>query len=111
DAGGAGLLHHGHRVGGLPDVAIAEHGDVDVLDQTGDVVPGRVTGVGLGHRTRVQRDRGAAGVLGDAPGIQVGVVVSVDAHAGLHRHRDAVAVGGLDHRGQDRLEPVTLPRQ
>ena len=39
DAGRAGLLDHPDRVGGLPDVAVAEHRDVDVVDQRGDRVP------------------------------------------------------------------------
>ena len=41
DAGGAGLLDHPHRVGGLPDVAVAEHRDVDVVDQRARSRPSR----------------------------------------------------------------------
>ena len=41
DAGGTGLLDHPQRVGGLPDVAVAEHRDVDVLDQLARSRPSR----------------------------------------------------------------------
>ena len=59
DARGAGLLDHPERVGGLPDVAVAEHRDVDVLDEAGDRVPVGGAGVALDRRTPVQRDRRA----------------------------------------------------
>ncbi len=60
DAGAAGLLHHCKGVGGLPDVAVAEHGNVDVLDELGDRVPVSRPGVVLRGGASVQPDRGAA---------------------------------------------------
>ena len=53
-------------------------------------VPVRLAGVGLLRRPPVQRDRRAAGLLGDPAGVQVGLMIMVDADPGLHGHRHAV---------------------
>ena len=52
-----GLLDHPQRVGRLPDVTVAEHRDVDVVDERGDGLPVGRAGVGLLDRAPVQRDR------------------------------------------------------
>ena len=78
DAVGAGLLDHAERVGRLPDVAVAQHRDVDVLHEAGDRVPVRSAGVPLDRRTTVQRDGCEPGLLGDPPRVEVGEVVVVD---------------------------------
>ena len=67
--------HHAQRVLRLPDVAVAEHGDArHRLLQPRDRVPGRLAVVELGGGARVQADRGAALLLRDAAGVEVGVV-------------------------------------
>ena len=109
--GAAGPLHHRQGVGGLPDVAVAEHRDVDGLDQPRDRRPVRLPGVGLLDGARVQRDRGAASLLREPSGVEPGEVVGVDPEPGLHRDRDAVRFGGTDGGAQDRTEPVPFPRQ
>ena len=83
DAVAAGLPHHAQRVPGLPDVAVAEHRDrVDGLLELGDRVPVGLAVVELGGGARVQRDRRAALVLGDAAGVEVGLTAVVDARCG-----------------------------
>ena len=79
DAGAAGLAHHPQRVVGLPDVAVAEHRDVEQLDQLGDRRPVGRAAVEVGRRASVQRDVGDAGVLRPQRGVAVGEVVAIDA--------------------------------
>ena len=104
------VLDHPHRVLGREDVPVAEHGDVrQGLAQPRDRVPVRGARVVLLQGAPVQRDGGHALVPGHAPGVQVGLVLVVDADAHLHRHGN---VPGLAHRGaHDRAEQVRLPRQ
>ena len=63
DAVAAGLGDHPQRVVGLPDVAVAEHRDVDGLVQPRDGRPVGGAGVELVGGAAVQRDRGGALVL------------------------------------------------
>ena len=100
DAGGTGLLDHADGVRGLPDVAVAEHRDVDVVDQPADGLPVGLTGVGLRDRASVQRDRRAPGLLGDPAGVEIGEVVVVESLAGLDGDRHVVR----RRRGDRRLE-------
>ncbi len=88
--GTTGLLHHGQSVRRLPDVTVAQHRDVDGLDQGGDRRPVGFARVGLAHRPCVERDGGTAGVLRDPARVQVREVRLVDAQSGLHGHRHAV---------------------
>ena len=88
DAGAAGLGDHAQRVVGLPDVAVAEHRDVDGLDQPGDVRPVGGAAVELVGGAAVQGDRRGALVLRRPAGVEVGDVVGVDADAGLDGDRD-----------------------
>ena len=76
-----------------------------------DRVPVGPAGVGLRDGPAVQRDRRAAGLLGDPAGVEVGQVVLVDALAGLHRHRHVVRRRGGDRRLEDPAEQTALPRQ
>ena len=57
----------------------------------------------------MQRDRGDAGALGDAPGLEVGEVVGVDALAHLDRERDVAR--GLHGALDDVAEQPGLPGQ
>ena len=52
-----------------------------------DLLPIGGAGIALRSRAGVQRDRGGALGFGDAAGIEVGVMVVVDADAELHGHR------------------------
>ena len=62
----AGRAHHRHGVGGLPDVAVAEHRDRrDVGLELADGVPAGVAGVVLLGGAGVQGDRRDALVLAD----------------------------------------------
>ena len=56
DAVATGFAHHAQRVVGFPDVAVAEHGNVEGLLERGDGLPVGLAGVALG---------GGAGVQGD----------------------------------------------
>jgi hypothetical protein len=60
DARCTGLLDHAQGVRRLPDVAVAQHRDLDVLDEPGDRLPVGPTRVGLADRAPVQGDRGTA---------------------------------------------------
>jgi hypothetical protein len=111
DAVHAGLLHHPQRVAGLPDVTVAEHRDVDVRDELGDRGPVGLAGVALDRGASVQRDRRDPGLLRDAAGVEEGEVVVVDALAGLHGDRHAVALAGSDRCLEDLAEQGALPGQ
>ena len=111
DARAAGLVHHLQGVLCLPDVAVAEHRDVDLVDQFFDACPVGLSGVGLLDGAAVQRDRGGALLLSDAPSVEEGLVVLVDADARLDGDGHAVFVGGADRLTHDRAEPVPLVRQ
>ena len=111
DAGAAGALHHGHRVAGLPDVAVAEHGDVDPIDELGDDVPVGMTGVGLLDGARMETDGGGAGLLSDVGDVAPRGVPLIDADAGLDGHRHAVPVAGADGGGDDLAHEPGLPGQ
>ena len=100
DAGDPGLLDHAQRVGGLPDVAVAEDGDVHRLDEPADRVPVGAAGVGLLHGPPVQGDGRSARLLGDPARVEIGEVVVVEALAGLHRDRHVVRRSGADRRGR-----------
>ena len=110
-ARGTGLLHHPQRVGGLPDVAVAQHRDVHGRGQLADGVPVGTTGVRLRHGAAVQRDRSAAALLGDPAGVEVGQVVLVDALAGLHRDRHVIGRRRPDGVLEDVGQQAALPRQ
>jgi hypothetical protein len=74
-----GLADHAECVSGLPDVAIAQDWDIDVLLQLADRVPVGLPGVRLLCGPAVQCNGGAAGFLGDPAGIQEGLMIMVDA--------------------------------
>src|SRR5699024_145798 len=115
-----GVLHHRRGVRGLEDVTVAQYrhpGAVHVLHQAGDLVPVGGAGVALGGGTPVAGDGGRALGSGDASGIEVGVVLVVDADAELHGDRDGALAAGasgilhtLDRRGDDRGVEPTLER-
>jgi hypothetical protein len=91
DSVASGPGHHRRGVGRLEDVAVAQDRDtgaVHVLHQPGDLLPVGGARVPLRGGASVAGDGGRALVGGDASGVQVGVVVVVDADAELHRHRD-----------------------
>jgi hypothetical protein len=100
-AGAAGFTHHAQCVFSLPDVAIAEHRNVEQLGELCDRRPGRISGVEVGRGAAVQRDIGGAGVLRAQAGLAVGEVLSVDAEPHLHRDRDCAGRGA--HRGRHDL--------
>ena len=85
-----GLADHLQRVGGLPDVAVAQHRDGDVRFQGADRVPVRLAGVRLLCGSAVKCDGRAAGLLGDSAGIEKGLVITVDTDPGLDGYRYAV---------------------
>src|SRR5690606_21271797 len=106
----AGLAHHAQRVLGRPDVAVAEDGDLrDVFLQAGDGVPVGRAAVVLGGGAAVQGDGGHALLDGDAPGVQVGQVVVVEALAHLHGDRQVPGPG--DRLAQDGAQQVPLVGQ
>src|SRR5690606_31159981 len=95
---------------GRPDVSVAEHGHAgDGLLQRRDRVPVSGAGVELARRARMQGDRGRAGILGDASGVEVGEMVGVDALAHLDGEGDPP---GRSHGpGDDLTEQPQLPGQ
>src|SRR5699024_10189418 len=76
-----------------------------------DRVPVRGAGVVVGGGAGVQGDRGYAGVLGVPGGVQVGEVVSVDAHPHLDGQWHVGAAGLLSGSGDDGAEQVRRPGQ
>ena len=72
------------------------------LLERGDGRPVGGAGVELGGGAAVEGDRGAAGVLGDAAGVEEGGQRVVDADAELHRHRHRAGV--VDRRAEQRRE-------
>jgi hypothetical protein len=109
--GAAGLLHHAHRVGRLPDVTVAQHRDGHGRGQLADGRPVGGAGVVLLRGASVQGDGRTAGVRGGPPRVEVGEVVGVHAQAGLHGDRDAVRCSRPDRRVEDLGEQPALPRQ
>ena len=89
----SGLADHPQCVGGLPDVAIAEHRYGDVRLQRRDSLPVGLAGVRLLSRSAVQRNGRTAGFLGDPARIEEGLVIMVDADPSLDRDRYAVTCG------------------
>ena len=87
-----GLADHLQRVGGLPDVAVAQHRDGDVRLQGADRVPVGLAGVRLLCGSAVERNGRAAGFLGDPTGVEEGLMIMVDTDPGLDRDRYAVPV-------------------
>src|SRR5690606_39845192 len=107
----AGLVHHLQSVLGGPDVAVAEHGDVgDQLLELGDRLPAGGAGIVLDDGAAVQGDRRRADLLGDQPGVAEGLVLVVDADAGLDGDGH-LRTGGLDRGGDDAGEELRLPGQ
>src|SRR4029453_2704929 len=106
-----GLPDHVQSVGGLPDVAVAQYGDRDVLPQLPDCIPVRPPGGRLLRGSTMECDGRAAGFLGDPASIQECLMIMIDADPGLHRHRYAVRRGRADRGGQDHPEPVPFVRQ
>src|SRR5690606_23312143 len=110
-------VHHAAGVAGGEDVAVAQNGHgvvagVDhVLLQACDLRPVGRSGVALGGGARVQGDGDGAIVRGDAAGVEVRVVVVVDADAELHGDGDVGAFGGADGGGDDVAEQAPLVRQ
>ena len=107
----SGLADHPQCVGGLPDVAIAEHRYGDVRLQRRNSLPVGLAGVRLLCRSAVQRNGRTAGFLGDPARIEEGLMIMVDADPSLDRDRYAVTCGRFDRGDQDHPEPVALVRQ
>ena len=104
-------LHHAAGVIGAENIAIAQHrnaGIRQVLFEPGDLIPPGIAGIALRGRAPVQGHGGGAGIHGDAPGIEVRVVLVVDAHAHLHRDGDIRALGGLDGGRDDIAKQAAL---
>src|SRR5262245_27971441 len=118
DAVAPGGLDHPEGVRGLPDVAVAEHGDGgDGGPERGDRRPVRSAGVVLLCRAGVERDRGRPLVLGDAARVDERAQAAVDADPQLHR--DGCGAGAADRGAHDVAEqgaahgqrsPAALPR-
>src|SRR5699024_6455729 len=64
DSGAIGVFDHPHRVGGFPDIAVTQHGNIDGGNQLGDGVPVGVSRVVLSGCAAVQSDGGTSAVLG-----------------------------------------------
>jgi len=110
DSVATGFGHHAQRVVGGEDIAVAQDRDGgDGLLEPGDGGPVGLAGIELGRGARVQGDRGGALGLGDAAGVEVGVVVVVDADAELEGHRHITGHG--DHLPDDIREQPPLVRQ
>src|SRR5690349_20030770 len=72
DACASGLTMHADGIVGCLDVAVAEHGNRERIDDGGDLVPTRRAGVHLRSGTRMEGEHARAGVLaatGDRHGI------------------------------------------
>jgi hypothetical protein len=109
DAVATGLRHHPHGVGGRPDVAVAEDGDLDRFLQRGDGSPVGAAGVELLRGARVQRHGRNSGVGGDATRVEIGQRRVVDALA--HLDGDGHRTGRTHGRGDDVAEQRPMHRQ
>jgi hypothetical protein len=104
-----GGSHHAERVFGLPDVTVAEDGDLgDRLLELGDRLPARGAVVELGRGASMQRDGGTALFLSDATSVEEAEVALVDAHPELDGHGDVLA--GLHGSSNDAAQQVGLDR-
>ena len=110
-AGAAGLAHHVEGVVRAPDVAVAEHGNIQRRDELADAAPVGVPAVVLGGGPGVQGDGRAALLLGDMAGFEEGLMVVVDADADLRGDRDISRRAHRDDPLQQFAEQVGLPRQ
>ena len=98
------LVHHGRSVGSRENIAITQHRDSrigHVFLQPRDLRPVGLARVSLRRRAGVKRHRRRAFRCGNAPGIQVGFVGIVNAHAELHRHWNIRALRGANGSGDD----------
>ena len=111
DAVAAGGRDHGDGVGGLPDVAVAEHGDRrHVRLELGDGLPAGVAGVVLLDRAGVHGDGDDPLVGADLAGAQVRDEPVVEPDAELRRDRHAVRRGGRDRGTDDGPQQARLGR-
>ena len=69
--------------------------------QPRDLRPVGLAGVSLRRSAGVKRHRRRTFRCSDTPGIQVGFVGVVNAHAELHRHRNIRAFRGANSSGDD----------
>ena len=108
----------GHHCGGVTSghhITVAEHRDRShrVL-QLCDRAPACRGSVVVERRPRVECHRGCSLGLGDAPGVHVGEVLVVDAHAELHGHRYRPArlrSSGIHRRTDHAGEQAALVRE
>ena len=103
-------IHHALCVVSAEDIAVAEDGDLvaQVFLEARDLVPTSVAGIALRGRASVEGDGCCAIVDGNPAGVEVCVVLIVDAHAHLHRDRYVRAFGGLHGRGDDIAKELAL---
>ena len=95
-----GGRHHGQRVGGFPQIAVAEDWDGgDRLLEESDGVPVGGARVELFGRPGMQGDRGHPLAFSNTSGLEVGDVVGIDPDPHLHGHRHRPSVG--DRRPDD----------
>ena len=105
----AGSAHHRHRVGGLPDVAVAEHRDLGHRGlQLPDCVPIGEACIVLLCGSRVQGDGDDPLIDGDAARLDVGQQRIEQALAELDRHRHTRGRRCRDGLAEDRPQEVRL---
>ena len=110
----AGLFHHAAGILGTEDIAIAQHWHASIcqmLFEAGDFVPSCFAGVALSGGAAVQGNGGGTGLDGDAPGVEMRMVLVIDAHTHLYRDRDIGALCGLDRSRDDIAKEASLIRQ
>src|SRR5690606_25237699 len=105
DARAARVLAHAPRVVAGPDVAVADHGDVQRVHDRGDLVPVRGAGVHLRAAARVQGQGPGAGVLAAQRDLDGVARLLAPATADLHRGGQR---RGAIHRTDDRLHEVQV---
>ena len=111
DAVAAGGAHHRHCVGRLPDVAVAEDGDLrHGRLQLADRVPVGAACIVLLGGAGVQSDGRDALVDRDAAGLDVGQQRIEQSLAELDRHRNRERCGRGDGLAKDGAQQVGLGR-
>ena len=107
----AGLLNHGERIIGTPDVAVAEHGDVKCLLELGDAGPIGMPAIIFGGGARVQGDSRTPLLLRETSGFKEGLVLVVDADANLGGDGDARRFAHPNYAADEFGEQIGFPRQ
>ena len=105
------LGHHLQRIFGLPEVTVAQHGNVHCLFELCDAGPISSAGVGLLHSSSVQRDCGCSFLLSDKPCVKEGLVGLVNADPSFDRDGNPELICCPHGGANDGAQPVAFVGQ